>query len=170
LTLVKQTDFDDDTLMPRWGCYVDSLFAMAQIHTGYAMNRERVHDLYWICRERSGYLGLPIVSVGKLKDGTPALWCNDHDALLLQALRLCRQDGYMNSNFVAMQTGDNNGWGSWVPDKYRRRNFTLCRKQTPNGGHWVLCDSMRNLLFDPHGGLAWVDTPVYLRFYIGGTG
>jgi len=163
--LVKQTQFDDDTLMPRWGCYVDSLFGMAQVFTGYAMSLARATELYWTCRERSGWDGLPIISV---KDNV--LWCNDHNALLIQALKLCRKDGYLDGNCVSMQTGNQDGWASWVPEKYHKHNFTLCRKQTPNGGHWVLGDSMGNTLFDPHGGLVVYNTPVYLRFYIGGTG
>ena len=160
--MVRQTQMPPATLLPRWGCFFMSLLAMAQHYTKHTLSRERAEMVYWVCREIEGWDRKPVLELLHHK-----LWCNDPDAALRRALQHCWQDMSVAEGYTAQQTGDQDGWASWVLPKHHLCNYTLVRKQTANGGHWVLGDAMCNMLYDPHGELEWTDTPTYRRFYIG---
>ena len=159
---VRQTEMPPETLLPRWGCFWCDLGTMAQMYTGTHLTAERIEVVYWVCREIEGWDRKPVLEAlhGKL-------WCNDPDTALLKFLQHCWRDQSVARDYVAMQTGNQDGWATWVLPQHHKCNYTLVRKQTANGGHWVLGDAMRNMLWDPHGGLKWTDTSTYRQFYIG---
>ena len=162
---VKQIEMPAETLLPRWGCFFMCLAAMAQKYTGTHLSKERVEVVYWVCREVEGWDRKPVLEVVHHE-----LHCNDPDTALMKFLQHCWHDQSVAKGYVAKQTGDETGWATWVLPENHKCNYTLVRKQTANGGHWVLGDAMRNMLWDPHGGLKWTDTDVYRQFYIGRTG
>ena len=167
---VRQIEMPEVTLLPRWGCYFMSLLGMAQNYTDHRLTAEQCEAIYWICRETEGWNRKPVMEKRhETKDGEKryVLWCNDHNAVLRHAIQYCWRDYSAGDGYTARYTGDQDSWASWVLPKNHKVNYTLVHKQTANGGHWVLGDAMRNMLWDPHGGLEWVDTPTYLRFYIG---
>jgi hypothetical protein len=139
-----------------------SLLAMAQHFTDAKLTRERCEVVYWVCREAEGWDRQKVLEV---KHGQ--LWCNDPDTALRKALQHCWRDQSVATGYLALQTGDETGWAPWVLPNHHKCNYTLVRKQTANGGHWVLGDSMRSMLWDPHGNLEWTDTAYYRRFFIG---
>ncbi len=159
---VRQTEMPEETLLPRWGCFFMSLLGMAQHYTQYHLNAEHCEMVYWVCREVEGWDRKMILEKRHGK-----LWCNDPDAALHRALQFCWRDYSAASTYMALQTGNQDGWATWVLPQHHKCNYTLVRKQTANGGHWILGDAMRNMLWDPHGGLKWTDTSTYRQFYIG---
>ncbi len=164
--LVKQTDFPDDTGLPRWGCFWRSIVAIAEMYLSKRLSQGDLMELYRRCREATNWQGKPVLSIENQE--TYELHCNSPRQVLQMAL-----DFFEGDMYIAEQTGgwDSHnggpqGWYSWSDvqewvgmAKYWKR---------PSGGHYTLYMPMHDVAWDPHGGLKLEPHIDYRLFWIGG--
>lgn len=133
--LPQQTDFEERTGLPRWGCYFLSLAVWPQIEHNCLFSFDEYLHVYHKCMgtlvrvwgHPTGADEAPILEM--VDESTRELRCNRPD-LALQAWLDC----YRKNIYQAHLTRTSHGWEKRVP---REETFRLWRVLTANGnGHW----------------------------------
>lgn len=144
--LIKQTDPTLPLMINKYGCYLRSLQAIAEITVGKALDAPQIINLYYSLQQKKSSLG----------DGKPVLdiecYINDPNTIIkatfheLGVERSCYQIGLAN---VVNGKMDTPTFWSWV--KNPKYNFIIHQVVTALGNfHFVLGDSLGNIIFDPY--------------------
>lgn len=156
-----QMDFQKETGIPRWGCFLISIYFGACLFLKKTPSRGGFLEVYLKGRETLTKKGDSLIEVGN-KRSDYQLWCHDPGGFLQVCLDFLTPEKY-----IGLQTGDEERYYPWREKVDQKWTFLVDYWKRPKGEHCtclyqslgVTLDPMENRLpLEPH--------KRFRRFYI----
>jgi hypothetical protein len=156
MNLLEQTAFEPETGMPRWGCWVDSYMAAAQLAAGVVFDEQTARSIHNDALVRPNWSGEHRVLQVVRHPAEPG---NDFELILWDPTKLIEIAlGYIGTEWRGRQYPDlETRWPASKPRDFDLTHTLVCfRRPGAWAGsekeHAALCDGKGlNVLFNPDG-------------------